>query len=362
MTEPNPEQNPEQTPPENSHKNGQENTGQSPRKLMIPEERPVEKAEGADIDLLLKMYREMLLIRRFEEASAKAYAQGKMGGFLHLYIGQEAVGVGSINALQEEDYVLSTYRDHGHALAKGLDPKGLMAELFGKSTGCSRGKGGSMHFFSEEKKFMGGHGIVGGHVALASGVGWAAKYRKENAVVLCFFGEGAANIGAFHEGLNLASLWKLPVIFICENNHYSMGTPEYRALSVANVSIRGVAYNMARESFVGDDVLTVKKKVQEYIDQTRKGAGPALLEISTYRFRGHSMSDPAKYRTKEEVETYKKRDPLRRAATALEMSNVPEKDLARMESEIKEIVEESLQYAEDSPRPAYSELYTDVYV
>lgn len=324
-------------------------------------ERPIERLSSADTDLLKKMYREMVLIRRFEEEAARAYAMGKFGGFCHLYIGQEAVGTGAINALSERDYVLSTYRDHGHALVRGCDPGALMAELFGKRTGIVKGKGGSMHFFDRRRNFMGGHGIVGGHVALATGIGWAIQYRNEEAVCICFFGEGAANIGAFHEGLNLAALWKLPVVFICENNHYSMGTPEYRALSVSDVSIRAVAYNMDRDHFDGDDVLLVQKKVSEHVEKARRGGGPSLLEISTYRFRGHSMSDPAKYRTKEEVEIWKQRDAILRARRMLEFNGVAEKEFARIEAEIKDIVAASLKFAEDSPEPPVSDLYTDVY-
>lgn len=337
-------------------------TREQPPHLKMAEEEPLVKVSGAQLDLLTKMYREMLLIRRFEETTAKAYAQGKFGGFCHLYIGQEAVGVGSINTLKANDYVVSTYRDHGHALVRGLDPRSLMAELLAKRSGIVKGKGGSMHFFDKNKNFMGGHGIVGGHVALATGIGWSIRYRKTDDVCICFFGEGAANIGAFHEGLNLASLWKLPIIFICENNHYSMGTPEYRALSVQDVSIRAVAYDMARDKFEGDDVLKVYNHVNEFVERARRGEGPALLEISTYRFRGHSMSDPAKYRSKEEVEIYKKRDPLTRTARELELSGVPEKELSRMEAEAKETVREALEFAENSEPPPASYLYTDVLV
>jgi len=331
------------------------------RIITIGPERPLEKLNESDLNLLRKMYRDMLLIRRFEETAARIYAQGKFGGFCHLYIGQEAVGTGSIYALKEKDYIISTYRDHGHAIVRGLDPGALMAELLGKQTGIVKGKGGSMHYFHKNKNFLGGHGIVGGHVALASGVGWAIKYKKLDSVVLCFFGEGAANIGAFHEGLNLAALWKLPVVFVCENNHYSMGTPEYRALSVPDVSIRAVAYNMERDKFDGDDVLYVYKKMQTYIEKARSGEGPSLIEISTYRFRGHSMSDPAKYRSPEEVEIWKRRDPLIRARKMLEFNGVEEKEFARIESEVRGIVEDALKFAEESPEPPPSELYTDVY-
>lgn len=324
-------------------------------------ERPIEKLSATDTDLLKKMYREMVLIRRFEEEAARAYAMGKFGGFCHLYIGQEAVGTGALNTLNDRDYILSTYRDHGHALVRGLDAGALMAELFGKRTGIVKGKGGSMHFFDRSKNFMGGHGIVGGHVALAAGIGWAINYRKEDAVCICFFGEGAVNIGAFHEGLNLASLWKLPVVFICENNHYSMGTPQYKALSVSDVSIRAVAYNMERDHFEGDDALFVYKKVKEYVEKARSGGGPSLLEITTYRFRGHSMSDPAKYRTKEEVDIWKKRDPLFRAKRMLEFNGVAEKEFSRVEADVKDIVSSALKFAEESPEPPLTDLYTDVY-
>lgn len=324
-------------------------------------ERPMEKLNAGDMDLLKHMYRDMVLIRRFEEETARAYAMGKFGGFCHLYIGQEAVGVGAIHALNEKDYIISTYRDHGHALARGCEPGALMAELLGKRTGLVKGKGGSMHYFDRNRNFMGGHGIVGAHVALASGIGWAIKYRKENAAVICFFGEGAANIGAFHEGLNLAALWNLPVVFVCENNHYSMGTPKYKALSVPDVSIRAVAYSMDRDLFDGDDALFVQKKVAEHVEKARSGGGPSLLEISTYRFRGHSMSDPAKYRTKEEVEIWKARDPLIRGRKMLEFNGVEEKEFARIEAEVKDVVASAVKFAEESPEPSPADLYTDVY-
>ena len=309
---------------------------------------------------LKKMYQEMLLIRRFEEASAKAYAAGKIGGFCHLYIGQEAVGVGVINTLKKQDYILSTYRDHGHALARGCDPNALMAELYGRATGISRGKGGSMHFFDRERNFMGGHGIVGGHVALAAGIGWAIKYRGEKAAVVCFFGEGAANIGTFHESLNLASLYQLPVVFICENNQYSMGTPTHRSMTVDDVSIRGVAYHMTRDSMEGDDVLKVRNCVGKYVDMAREGEGPVLLEIGTYRFRGHSMSDPAKYRTREEVEGYKSQDPLNRARLTLEHNGVGAEELGEIENIVKEQVRKASEFAEESPWPDPSSLYENV--
>lgn len=311
---------------------------------------------------LQEFYRQMLLIRRFEEASAKAYSTGKIGGFLHLYIGQEAVGVGSIAALQEKDYIVSTYRDHGHAIARGLDPKALMAELYGKKTGISKGYGGSMHFFDKEKNFMGGHGIVGGHISLAAGIAFASKYKKEDSVTICFFGEGAANIGSFHEGLNLAAIWKLPVVFICENNHYAMGTPEYRALSVRDVSIRAVAYDIARDKIQGDEVTKIRDHIKVAVERARRGEGPTLIEVSTYRFRGHSMSDPAKYRTKEELDEYKKRDPLMKAHADLLQMGMSKDDLDDMEKKIQKEVDEAVKFAEESEEPPLSWLYNHVLV
>ncbi|MCE9500365.1 MAG: pyruvate dehydrogenase (acetyl-transferring) E1 component subunit alpha [Leptospira sp.] len=303
----------------------------------------------------------MLLIRRFEEAAAKAYSSGKIGGFCHLYIGQEAVGVGSIAAIDQRDYIVSTYRDHGHAIARGMDPKALMAELYGKETGISGGYGGSMHFFSKEHHFLGGHGIVGGHISLAAGAAYAIKYKKQDGVCICFFGEGASNMGAFHEALNLAAVWKLPLIMICENNHYAMGTPEYRALSVKDVSIRAVAYDMARDHIEGDEVRKVRDHVKNAVERARRGEGPTLIEISTYRFRGHSMSDPAKYRTKEEVDKYKQLDPLLKAKQTLSDSGMTESELEKMEETILKIVEESVLFAEESKEPPPGALWKHVY-
>jgi pyruvate dehydrogenase E1 component alpha subunit len=310
---------------------------------------------------LKEFYRQMILIRKFEEAAAKAYSIGKIGGFLHLYIGQEAVGVGSIAALTPIDYIVSTYRDHGHAIARGLNPKALMAELFGKATGISKGNGGSMHFFDKNAHFMGGHGIVGGHISLAAGIAFSSKYKKDNSVTICFFGEGAANIGSFHEGLNLAAIWKLPVVFICENNHYAMGTPEYRALAVKDVSIRATAYNIARDHIEGDEVRKVRDHVQVAVDRARRGEGPTLIEISTYRFRGHSMSDPAKYRTKEELDSHKKKDPMFRARHELEEAGVSAKELDDLDLSIQNQVDEAYEYADSSPEPPLAQLFQHVY-
>src|SRR5579864_6607541 len=274
-------------------------------------------APAASSDHLAHLYREMLLIRRVEEESARAYAEGKVGGFLHLYIGQEAVGVGAIAALRPDDYVITTYRDHGIALAKGMSPRALLAELFGKVTGCSKGLGGSMHMFDREHGMLGGYGIVGGHIPLAAGVAFASRYRGDGKVTLCFFGEGAVSIGGFHEGLGLSALWKLPIVFICENNEYSMGTPLSRSMSIEDVSLKALGYGMDRDRFFADDVLEVERRIGEAVERAREQSLPTLVEVRTYRFRGHSMSDPAKYRTQAELEEHKKRDPLHRARTAL---------------------------------------------
>src|SRR5579863_9873096 len=272
---------------------------------------------SSQLDHLADLYRQMLLIRRVEEEAARAYAQGKIGGFLHLYIGQEAVAVGSIAALKPEDYVVTTYRDHGVALAKGMSAKALMAELFGKVTGCSKGLGGSMHMFDREHNMLGGYGIVGGHIPLAAGVAFASNYRGDKRVTLCFFGDGAVSIGGFHEGVGLAALWKLPIVFICENNEYSMGTPLSRSMSVEDVSVKAIGYGMERDRFFVDDVLEVERRIGQAVRRAREESLPTLVEVRTYRFRGHSMSDPAKYRTQAELDEHKKRDSLFLARSAL---------------------------------------------
>ncbi|HEY5242771.1 MAG TPA: thiamine pyrophosphate-dependent enzyme, partial [Polyangiaceae bacterium] len=281
-----------------------------------PTQSPPLTRPSAELEHLSGLYRQMLLIRRVEEESARGYAEGKIGGFLHLYIGQEAVAAGALAALRPDDYVITTYRDHGIALAKGMSPRALLAELFGKVTGCSRGLGGSMHMFDKEHHMLGGYGIVGGHIPLAAGVAFASKYREDGRVTLCFFGEGAVSIGGFHEGLSLAALWKLPIVFICENNEYSMGTPLSRSMSVEDVSLKALGYGMDRDRFFADDVLEVERRIGEAVKRAREHSLPTLIEVRTYRFRGHSMSDPAKYRTQAELDEHKKRDPLHRARTA----------------------------------------------
>ncbi|MEE8424138.1 MAG: pyruvate dehydrogenase (acetyl-transferring) E1 component subunit alpha, partial [Thermodesulfobacteriota bacterium] len=248
----------------------------------------------------IKLYRDMALIRRFEEKTAEMYTFGKIGGFCHLYIGQEANAVGAISVIRDDDYIITAYRDHGHALARGIDPKAVMAELFGRKTGVCKGKGGSMHLVDVEKNFLGGYAIVGGHIPLATGVGFAIKYRGEDKVVLCFFGEGAVNAGVFHESFNLATLWKLPVIYICENNRYAMGTPLERGTSLYDISRKACAYDMPSEHIDGMDILAVRETVKKAVERARKESMPTFIESRTYRFMGHSMSDPSHghYRTK----------------------------------------------------------------
>lgn len=311
---------------------------------------PREREVPVDKPLLLDLYRQMLAIRRMEEAAAKAYAQGKIGGFLHLGIGQEAVCVGSIAALRKEDYVVATYREHGHAYAKGMSAGAILAELYGKKTGCSKGLGGSMHLFDAPNNFLGGYAIVGGHVPIATGVAFRCKYLNERRVTLCFFGEGAANIGGFFEGVALAALWKLPVVFVCENNMYAMGTPLYRSLSVEDVSMRALAFGMARDRFDGDDVMRVRARIGEAVERARDTWEPTLVEVRTYRFRGHSMSDPGQYRTRDEVEEWRKRDPLSLARRRLvEESGAPEPELKSIEAKVKEEIEGAVKFAEESP-------------
>jgi len=306
-------------------------------------------APPAERTLLAELYRQMLTIRRMEEAAAKAYSQGKIGGFLHLYIGQESIAAGTNAACKPEDYWVATYREHGHAYVKGTPVRAILAELFGKSTGISKGLGGSMHLFDAPNHFLGGYGIVGGHVPLASGVAFASKYRDDGRVTVCFFGDGSASQGAFHEGLCLAALWHLPIVFICENNQYSMGTPLYRSLSVEDVSQKALAYGMARDRFKGDDVLTVRDRVGEAVRRAREEHVPTLIEITTYRFRGHSMSDPGQYRTKEEIEEWRKSDPVPSAHDRLMAMGMPETEMTALEDAVKREVDEAVEFAEQSP-------------
>jgi pyruvate dehydrogenase E1 component alpha subunit len=325
-------------------------------------ERQKDRLRGLSREQAIDLYRQMLLIRRFEEKSAEAYVAGKIGGFCHLYIGQEAVGVGSISAIRKDDYVLASYREHGLALAKGMSARSIMAELFGKATGCSKGKGGSMHMFDKELGFLGGHAIVGGQIALATGTAFASKYQGTDQVTLCYFGEAAVNQGAFHESLNMAQLWKLPCIYICENNQYGMGTSLARAMSLRDISKKACAYEMASEFVDGMDVLAVREATLRAVERARKDYLPTLLEIRTYRFMGHSMSDPGNYRTRAEIEKYQERDPIKLfSATLLEEKIADQKTLDEIDKKVHEEVEDSLRFADESPLPDPKELYTDVY-
>ena len=320
------------------------------------------RLEQFDREELIELYRQMLLIRRFEEKCAEAYSMGKIGGFCHLYIGQEAVAVGSISAIRQDDYVLTSYREHGHAIAKGIKPEAVMAELFGKATGCSKGKGGSMHLFDKEVNFLGGHAIVGGQIPLATGVAFASKYQGTDKVTLCYFGEAAVNQGAFHESLNMAQLWKLPCIYICENNQYGMGTSQERAMSLQDVAQKACAYEIAAEFVDGMDVLAVREATVRAVERARKDSLPTLLEVRTYRFMGHSMSDPGNYRTRAEIEKHQERDPIKLFLTNLKEEKVlDDSHVAALEAEVKEIVERSVRFAEESPEPAPEELYKDIY-
>lgn len=298
----------------------------------------------------LELYRQMHLIRRFEEEAARGYAQGKIGGFLHLYIGQEPVAVGTVAALRPDDYAITTYRDHGLALARGMNPRAAMAELFGKVTGCSKGLGGSMHFFDIEHNMLGGYGIVGGHIPIAVGTAFASKYRGEDRVSVVFFGEGAVSIGDFHEGMSLAALWKLPVLFVCENNEFAMGTPLSRTLSVEDVSQKALGYGMARDRFFVEDVMQVRDRMGEAIAQVRSRCEPMLVEVRTYRFRGHSMSDPAKYRTTAELEEHKKRDALLRSRLALQALGATA-DLSAIDADVEAVIADAVKFADESPEP-----------
>jgi pyruvate dehydrogenase E1 component alpha subunit len=313
---------------------------------------------------LLSLYRQMLLIRRFEEKSAEMYALAKIAGFLHLYIGEEAIAVGAIAALRPDDYAISAYRDHGHCLARGSNPGQVMAELFGKSTGLCHGKGGSMHLVDVPRRFMGGYAIVGGHIPLATGLAFATKYQKLDLVTVCFFGEGAIPSGQAHEALNLAALWKLPVIFVCENNRYGMGTPAERAIALyANVAETARSYGIMAERVDGMDVLAVRDVMRRVVEQARAGQGSFFIEAMTYRYMGHSMSDPAHghYRTKEEVEEYRKRDPLLMLKqTILSNKLGTEADFLQLEREVGEVMTAAVRFADESPFPTLAALHTDV--
>ena len=332
---------------------------------MATTTRPVRRPVDAETAATHRHYlRQMLLIRHFEEKAGEAYSLGKIGGFCHLYIGQEAVAVGAIAVLRPDDYITSAYREHGQALARGIPARTVMAELFGKAAGTSHGKGGSMHLFDASLGFLGGHGIVGSHIPIAAGAAFAIKYRGGDQVSLCFFGEAAANIGAFHETLNMASLWDLPAVFICENNGYGMGTAVARASAVQNLSVRGHAYDMPAEAVDGQDVLAMREAVDRAVARARKDSKPTLLEARTYRYVGHSMSDAAHgtYRTKDEVEEYRRRDPIKLLADRMRADGqLDDAGWSALDAEVRAEVDDAYAFAENAPDPDPSALYADVY-
>lgn len=310
----------------------------------------------------LYWYELMLLLRKFEERAGMLYGQQKIRGFCHLYIGQEAVAAGMMSALQSDDRVITAYRDHALAIAKGISCNAAMAELYGKETGCTKGKGGSMHFFSKEHNFFGGHGIVGAQIGLGAGIAFADKYLDKSNVTICFFGDGAARQGILHETFNMAMTWKLPVIFVCENNGYAMGTSVKRSSNVTKISTLGEAYDMPSESVDGMQCETVHEAIAKAADRARSGEGPTFLEICTYRYKGHSMSDPQKYRTKEEVEEYKKLDPIETTLdTIVKKKYATQAEIEVIQQRVDQQVEDCVKFAEESPYPSDDELFKDIY-
>lgn len=311
----------------------------------------------------LELFQEMVVIRRLEERAAELYQQGKIGGFLHLYIGQEAVSVGIGSIRQPQDRIITAYRDHGWAISTGIEPKIVMAELLGKVDGCSKGKGGSMHMADTEKNFWGGHAIVGSHIPIATGLALGDVYQgNDDAVTICMFGDGATNIGFFHEGLNLSKVWNLPVLWICENNRYGMGTAVKRASAVSEISQKAEGYGMPNEQIDGMDLMNVREKTSEILEKVRNGDGPFLLEIMTYRYRGHSMGDPEKYREKEEVKKWQDEDPIGVFRNyLLDEEIADEEELDAQEDEAEEIIEEAVQFAESSPNPEPEALFEHIY-
>ena len=315
-------------------------------------------------DQYRKWLHDMVLIRHFEEKAGEAYSLGQIGGFCHLYIGQEAIAVGTLAALRADDYVISAYREHGQALARGMSARSVMAELFGKATGCSKGKGGSMHLFDMSLHFMGGHGIVGGQIPLGAGFAFAAKYRGTDQVSLIYFGEAAANIGSFHEALNIAGLWKLPAVFVIENNGYGMGTSLKRASAITDLYQRAASYGMPGIEVDGQDVVAVKQATDDAVARARAGDGPTLLEIKTFRYVGHSMSDAASgtYRSKEELDASRRRDPIALLETRMrELGMLDDEVRAELEAEVNATIADAVKFAEESPEPEPGQLFTDVY-
>ena len=314
-----------------------------------------------DLNLLQDMYKKMLLIRRFEEKAGQLYGMGQIGGFCHLYIGQEAVVVGIQSAQIDGDSIVTSYRDHGHMLACDMDPRGVMAELTGRKDGYSKGKGGSMHMFSREKGFFGGHGIVAAQVPIGAGLAFSHKYNGNKNVSITYFGDGAANQGQVYESYNIASLWKLPVVFVIENNKYGMGTSVNRSSAGENLSDRGKPYGIMSEIVDGMDILAVREAAIRAIDYCRSGKGPYILEMKTYRYRGHSMSDPAKYRTRDEVDKIRKTsDPIENIKSLLNKMGVEDKTLKDIDTDIKSVIAEAAKFAQDSPEPSEDELFTDI--
>lgn len=311
----------------------------------------------------LYWYEIMLLQRRFEEKTGQLYGMQKIRGFCHLYIGQEAVSAGCMTAIRDDDNMITAYRDHGLAIAKGISPRACMAELYGKATGCTKGKGGSMHFFSKEHRFFGGHGIVGGQIGLGAGIALAEQYKGTDSVTLCFFGDGAARQGILHETFNMAMLWKLPVIFICENNYYAMGTSVERTSNVLDIYKFADAYDMPGDSVDGMRPEDVHQAIERAARRARNGEGPTLLEIKTYRYKGHSMSDPAKYRTKEELEEFKLKDPIEHVLNIIRANQyATETEIEAIQDKVKAVVDDSVEFAENSPWPDDSELFKDIYL
>ncbi len=330
---------------------------------ISPKKKISKTKNNYDMDLLREMYSKMLLIRRFEEKAGQLYGMGQIGGFCHLYIGQEAVVVGIQSAQIEGDSIVTSYRDHGHMIACDMDPKGVMAELTGRKDGYSKGKGGSMHMFSREKGFFGGHGIVAAQVPIGTGLAFSHKYNETNNVCVTYFGDGAANQGQVYESYNMASLWKLPVIFVIENNMYGMGTSVNRSSAGENLSDRGKAYGIKSEIVDGMDVIAVRDSAIRAMEYCRSGKGPYILEMKTYRYRGHSMSDPAKYRTRDEVEKIRKNsDPIENIKELLAKNGLNEDEIKNIDSEIKVTIAEAAKFAQESPEPSVEELFTDITV
>ncbi len=340
-------------------------TGTHVRSESRPRKDKDSKFATGDLTLRKELLSSMLVQRRFEERCAEAYALGKIGGFCHLYIGQEAISAGTMSMLRPDDYVITAYRDHGQALARGMSPRSVMAELFGRVDGCSGGKGGSMHMFSKEVNFLGGHGIVGSHIPVAAGVGFAINYREGDQVCVCFFGEAAVNIGAFHEALNMSALWGLPVIYIIENNRYGMGTAISRSTANEDVIVRARGYRMLGESVVAQDVFAVRDAVGRAVERARTEKKPTLLELKTYRFMGHSMSDAVSgtYRTKDELEKNMKRDPILLLHQSMHLAGeLTEGEFHQLDEDAKAIAQDAWDFADNSPEPPLEDLHSDILV